>query len=179
MSIKDRLQAAKQPTLDRITDLIPRTSRGVKALLKQIAADFSDSNCEVFEIRRDSGTTEWDSKVFKRELGMTPWDLVQECRAEFASVLLRDTRWTIGRIAGHVGYKSVSAFRRAYKTLTGLPPSHMRTCLRRIDSDYRALGDELLSWYFWVRYHRKELLAVDFRAALVFLRERFGRNCSV
>ena len=110
--------------------------------------------------------------LFKRELGITIWRLIRQCRKATASILLRDTSLGLDKIADLVGYKSADALRRCFKVLTGLTPSTMKACLRRISLEQRALADELLSWYFWVRYHRRELHEADIRAALAFLGDR-------
>ncbi|MBF8792715.1 AraC family transcriptional regulator ligand-binding domain-containing protein [Pseudomonas monteilii] len=45
---------------------------------------------------------------------------------ESAQRCLRDTDWTIGRIAGHLGFASEAAFRRAFLSWTGKAPSRYR-----------------------------------------------------
>lgn len=52
------------------------------------------------------------------------------CLSESAQRCLRDTDWSIGRIAGHLGFASEAAFRRAFLSWTGQAPSR-----------YRAHGD--------------------------------------
>ena len=49
------------------------------------------------------------------------------CLLESAQRCLRDTDWTIGHIAGHLGFSSESAFRRAFLGWTGQAPSRYRT----------------------------------------------------
>ena len=47
----------------------------------------------------------------------------------------------------------------------------MRACLRQSPHEQRAQVDDFLSWYFWVRNHRGELHADDFRAGLAVLQK--------
>ncbi len=49
------------------------------------------------------------------------------CLRESAQRCLRDTDWTIGRIAGHLGFSSEAAFRRAFLGWTGDAPSRYRS----------------------------------------------------
>ncbi|MDT4844008.1 hypothetical protein FQZ97_779470 [compost metagenome] len=49
------------------------------------------------------------------------------CLCESAQRCLRDTDWTIGRIAGHLGFSSEAAFRRAFLNWTGHAPSRYRS----------------------------------------------------
>lgn len=48
------------------------------------------------------------------------------CLRESAQRCLRDSDWTIGRIAGHLGFSSEAAFRRAFLDWTGHAPSRYR-----------------------------------------------------
>jgi AraC-like DNA-binding protein len=48
------------------------------------------------------------------------------CLCEAAQRCLRDTDWTLNRIAGHLGFSSEAAFRRAFQGWTGQAPSHYR-----------------------------------------------------
>jgi AraC-like DNA-binding protein len=49
------------------------------------------------------------------------------CLCDSAQRCLRDTDWTIGRIAGHLGFGSEAAFRRAFLNWTGHAPSRYRS----------------------------------------------------
>jgi AraC-like DNA-binding protein len=53
--------------------------------------------------------------------------LRRRCLFESAQRCLRETDWSIGRIAGHLGFSSEAAFRRAFLGWTGQAPSRYRT----------------------------------------------------
>ena len=72
----------------------------MKLLLEQIAADYHSSDCRIFKLRRQADTTDWHVRQFSREVGLTPWHLVRQCRMETSSVYLRDTPWKVAEIAG-------------------------------------------------------------------------------
>lgn len=60
------------------------------------------------------------------EEGSSYQQLRRLCLCEFAQRCLRDSDWSIGRIAGHLGFSSEAAFRRAFLDWTGYAPSHYR-----------------------------------------------------
>ncbi|MCO7569198.1 AraC family transcriptional regulator [Pseudomonas chlororaphis] len=57
--------------------------------------------------------------------------LRRECLREAAQHCLCNTDWTIGRIAGHLGFGGEAAFRRAFQSWTGQAPSHYRAMHQR------------------------------------------------
>lgn len=66
------------------------------------------------------------SRVFHRELGLSPWDYLNRYRIEQAKQLLRYTSATIRAIACQVGFKDQLYFSRVFRKLTGLSPSTFR-----------------------------------------------------
>lgn len=170
MSTDEKLRRAKQPTVDRLLELADRTSSEVKALLEAIARRFCDTTGLAYKIRREAKATEWHVQLLKQELGITMGDLIQQCRKDTSSILMRDTSLSVETIAKLVGYETYDGFRKCHKLLTGLTPSAMKARLRKIPHEQRALVDDLMSWYFWVRHYRGELGAAQFDEALTFLR---------
>jgi transcriptional regulator GlxA family with amidase domain len=67
------------------------------------------------------------SRVFRRELGLSPWDYLNRYRVEQAKQLLRYTSASIRAIARQVGFKDPLYFSRVFRKLTGLAPSTFRT----------------------------------------------------
>lgn len=57
--------------------------------------------------------------------------LRRECLREAAQHCLCHTEWTISRIAGHLGFGSEAAFRRAFQAWSGQVPSHYRAMHQR------------------------------------------------
>jgi AraC-like DNA-binding protein len=58
--------------------------------------------------------------------GVSYQQLRRLCLCETAQRCLRDTDWTINRIADHLGFSSEAAFRRAFQDWTGQAPSRYR-----------------------------------------------------
>ena len=63
---------------------------------------------------------------FKQATGSTLIERVQNLRIEEAKLQLETTRASIDDISAAVGYEDAAFFRRLFKRLTGLSPSHYR-----------------------------------------------------
>jgi len=63
---------------------------------------------------------------FKQATGSTLIERVQNLRIEEAKLQLENTRVSIEDISAGVGYEDTAFFRRLFKRLTGLSPSHYR-----------------------------------------------------
>lgn len=66
-------------------------------------------------------------RTFARYVGQTPAQYVGRVRIERAIELLRQTDWSLDRIAAAVGYSSGSYFIRVFRKLTGLTPAQFRS----------------------------------------------------
>lgn len=53
--------------------------------------------------------------------------ILSDCRMRFAEISLRDSDRSLSEISDHLGYSSVSAFERAFKSRKGLTPKQFRT----------------------------------------------------
>ena len=65
-------------------------------------------------------------RVFKRHMGVTPYDYLIGCRISKAKILLRTTSKSVFEIAEEVGYKSKSNFIAKFRDLTGMTPAIYR-----------------------------------------------------
>jgi hypothetical protein len=172
------IDQARGPTLRRIHELAGRVSDKIRPLLLKIAERFHEPGPErlVHRIMREIGATDWHGKIFRLELGLTPNDLVLELRVEVALWLLRETSLPVEGIARLVGYRSQRSLQLLFKNACGFTPSKARAHLRLVAEELRPLGDELLSWYFWVRYHLDEIETEEYLRAVTYLDRRFFRS---
>lgn len=171
---KELLGIAADPTLETLAELRTRTTWSVGALIEIISRHFCNADVQVYSIRREVDATDWHVKLFGRELGLTPQDLICECRLETASRLLRDTTLGIPVIAALVGYKTARSLGYLFDRLYGRPPSKLRNDLRRIKGEDRDRVEKLFSWHFRVRYHRGEVENDELRQALAYFEGRLG-----
>lgn len=80
----------------------------------QDIADFSHMTLSTLERR------------FRKYLGITPREFLQDLRLSLATELLRDTTLSVSEIAEQLGYESVATFSRAFRQLTDSTPSLFR-----------------------------------------------------
>jgi CheY-like chemotaxis protein len=80
-----------------------------------------------WEIASAIGVSEdYLSRVFHRELGLSPWDYLNRYRIEQAKQLLRHTSDSIRAIASQVGFRDPLYFSRVFRRVAGLSPSAFR-----------------------------------------------------
>ena len=68
---------------------------------------------------------------FTSTMGMPPGRYMVKTRAVIANHLLRDNSLSLAQIAQRLGYSDATAFSRAYRNWTGLPPSAVRSASAR------------------------------------------------
>ncbi|MEP9379356.1 GlxA family transcriptional regulator [Aquabacter sp. CN5-332] len=80
------------------------------------------------------------SRVFRREMGMTPADFVDAARLDHARRMLQDTTMPAQRIAALCGFGNVDAMRRTFVRNLGVSPVDYR---RRFRTAWTDAGDKL------------------------------------
>ncbi|WP_058302987.1 helix-turn-helix domain-containing protein [Gorillibacterium timonense] len=66
-------------------------------------------------------------RVFTETVGVSPNHYLNRVRIEAAMRLLRETDWSVERIAEQVGYSGGSYFIKVFRNLTGLTPGNFRS----------------------------------------------------
>jgi len=80
-----------------------------------------------WEIAEVVGVSEdYISRVFNRELNISPWDYLNRYRILQSKQLLLDTTDPIGVIASQVGFKDQAYFSRVFHKVTGMSPQAFR-----------------------------------------------------
>ncbi len=80
-----------------------------------------------WELAKALGISEdYLSRVFNRELGISPWDYLNRYRILQAKALLRHTNHSIRTVAHQVGYREQSYFSRVFHKFTGVTPQAFR-----------------------------------------------------
>jgi signal transduction histidine kinase/CheY-like chemotaxis protein len=100
------------------------------ALVKRIVAYLQqnhDSAVSRKEVARTIGVSErYLSQVFRRELGLSPWEYLNRLRVARAKELLDCTDESITGVAARVGFTDPSYFGRVFRRLIGCSPSAYR-----------------------------------------------------
>ncbi len=66
------------------------------------------------------------TRIFREQLGMSPFEYVQQLRLERGRGLLHDTDLQVQLIADRVGYRNAGDFTRAFRRQFGVTPRHYR-----------------------------------------------------
>jgi signal transduction histidine kinase/DNA-binding LacI/PurR family transcriptional regulator/AraC-like DNA-binding protein len=102
------------------------TSRAVKQAIAFIHQNYTHPMSR-WEIAGAVGVSEdYLSRVFRRELNITPWDYLNRFRVLQSKHLLLHTTDSIGAIARQVGFKDQAYFSRIFRKITGMSPQGLR-----------------------------------------------------
>jgi len=107
-------------------DLPPHTSSLVKQALAYLQHNYTRSISR-WEIAEAVGASEdYLTRVFNRELGISPSVYLNRYRILQAKTLLRTTTLSIGSIAHQVGFKDQTYFSRVFSKLSSVSPQAFR-----------------------------------------------------
>jgi len=109
------------------TDALPtHTSALVKQAIAYLHQNYARSLSR-WEIAEAVNVSEdYLSRVFHRELNISPWDYLNRYRVLQAKHLLRHTTLAIGLIAHQVGFKDQAYFSRVFHKIMGISPQEFR-----------------------------------------------------
>ena len=109
------------------TDALPaHTSALVKRATAYLHENFSRALTR-WEIAEAVGVSEdYLSRVFNRELGISPWEYLNRFRVLQAKTLLSQTDESIQSIARKVGFNDQSYFSRVFHKINGVSPQAYR-----------------------------------------------------
>jgi transcriptional regulator GlxA family with amidase domain len=109
------------------TDTLPaHTSALVKQAIAYLHQNYTRSVSR-WEIAEAVGVSEdYLSRVFNRELNISPWDYLNRYRVLQSKQLLSNTTDAVGVIAHQVGFKDHAYFSRVFHKITGVSPQVFR-----------------------------------------------------
>ena len=67
------------------------------------------------------------TRIFRKELGLSPWDYLNRYRIHLATALLRQTGLTINEVASQTGFQDQAYFCRVFKKIKGSSPGKIRS----------------------------------------------------
>jgi AraC-like DNA-binding protein len=120
----------------------PSGSAAAEKLLA-VAAKRYTSDVTVEAIAREAGVhSTYAAKTFTETFGFSLWQYVSKLRIAHAQRLLGTTDWTIVRVAYESGYRTTSAFYRAFAATVGTSPAtYRRRATHGLDSHFSAPPD--------------------------------------
>ncbi len=80
------------------------------------------------------------TKLFRREMGVTPMEALQTIRFDHAVRLMRYSELSLSEIASSCGFQDALYFSRAFHRRYGQPPSVYRQAFRAAASDQELIG---------------------------------------
>jgi AraC-like DNA-binding protein len=72
-------------------------------------------------------TPEYLCRLFRRYLGITPWQYLERLRLRVAHYLLQETGLSVGDVAFLAGFNDLRHFQRLFKRAYGKPPNSVRS----------------------------------------------------
>jgi len=66
------------------------------------------------------------TRIFRKEIGISPWDYLNRYRIQLASKMLTQTGASVNEIARDIGFQDQAYFCRVFKKIKGFPPGHLR-----------------------------------------------------
>lgn len=66
------------------------------------------------------------TRIFKKELGLSPWDYLNRYRVWLACTLLKNTGMSVNEVAEATGFQDQAYFCRVFKKIRGYRPSRLR-----------------------------------------------------
>jgi signal transduction histidine kinase/AraC-like DNA-binding protein len=106
--------------------LPPQTSALVKRAVAYLHQNYTHPLSR-WEIAEAIGVSEdYLTRVFSRELGLSPWDYLNRYRVNRAKELLSRTDVNIRSVAHQVGFRDQAYFSRVFHKLTGISPNEFR-----------------------------------------------------
>ncbi len=117
---------ALRHVLSGVETLSPPTSALVKKTVAYLQQNYPRALTRQ-EIAQAIGVTEnYLSRIFRQELGLSPWDYLNRYRIKQAKELLRQTNESVTSIALQVGFDNPAYFSRIFHKQVGRAPSQYR-----------------------------------------------------
>jgi YesN/AraC family two-component response regulator len=125
LSSKETTATVQRILMDKDT-LPAHTSALVKRTVAYLHQNFQEPLSRE-EIARAVGVSKnYLSHIFRRELGLSPWDYLNRYRIKQARELLSQTDVTITDVAYQVGFNNPAYFSRVFHQQTGVSPTEYR-----------------------------------------------------
>lgn len=99
----------------------------INKIKRYIEANYMDQNLCLYKVSSEFNLCEgYFSHLFKEQTDINFTDYLEKIRLDNAYTLLKNQDITITEISEMVGYNSAQSFRRAFKRLFGVSPTHVR-----------------------------------------------------
>ena len=120
------ITASLHRSLFQIDSLPSQTSALVKQAIAYLHQNYHRSISRLEIAEEINVNQDYLTRVFKQELGISPWDYLTRYRIFHAKERLLATDENVGKIGYQVGFSDVAYFSRVFRRHTGLSPSKFR-----------------------------------------------------
>jgi YesN/AraC family two-component response regulator len=122
-------------------EVLPQpTSYLVKQALAYIQQNYTHTLSRS-EVAAAVGVSEdYLSRIFNREMGVSPWEFLNRYRVQQAKQLLTGTNKSVTWIAAQVGFDDPAYFSRVFQRIAGCSPREYRAQSRSNDYDQRRIS---------------------------------------
>lgn len=115
-----QLQNLSEHKLTTSKELLRKVYQG-----KHLIDEFYKTGLEMADVARNCCMSEYHYyRVFKKVMGISPYQYLIRKRLEYAHEKLRDKGVSVSQIADEVGFSDLAAFSKAFKKQFGLAPSY-------------------------------------------------------
>ena len=102
-------------------------TKNIRHVIVYMFANYRDPELNVVKLAEYSGySVSYFSRAFKAYMGDSPVVHLNKLRLSEAKELFKDKNLTLGEIAVRVGYKNLSTFTEAFKSIIGMKPKKYR-----------------------------------------------------
>lgn len=133
VAIADSCIAQSDDFLERMRDIIsggqmlaPLTGVLVKKAIAYLDAHATEALSRWQLAEAINVSEDYLTRIFRRELGLSPWDYLTRIRVSIATKLLRQTTYSVGEVASRSGFQDQAYFCRVFKKATGVNPGKLR-----------------------------------------------------
>ncbi|MBQ1662746.1 MAG: helix-turn-helix transcriptional regulator [Treponema sp.] len=106
--------------------LPPKSSASVKLSLRLIGERFNENLTRDLISKNVGTSSDYLSRVFKKEMGLNLWDYVLAVRTSEAKILLERTGLSIKDVAAKTGFTDPAYFTRVFHKEYGIAPTRIR-----------------------------------------------------
>lgn len=113
----------QEPDQKHLTEQYPLP---IQQALRYFSEHLSDSSPVTNFCDENHYSREYISRLFKKNIGITPVEYIRKKKMEHACLLLSSTTLKVSHIAEQCGYQDEKTFRTTFKMLLGVTPSEYR-----------------------------------------------------
>ena len=118
----------------KVAHSLPATNYAEQRIVDQLVQTVSANAGQKLSLQQLANSahvsTTYLHRIFKTQLGMTPWHYLTKIKIQECKLLIREGKLSMSEIANQLGFSSQQHFSRQFRTVTGMTPSEYSKSLR-------------------------------------------------